>query len=1136
MTIIQDQPQRDRALDPRQSFIVQAPAGSGKTELLTQRFLVLLAHVKQPEEILAITFTKKSAAEMRARIINSLKSACYDPKPESAHAQKTWQLAQNALKQNDALSWNLLDNPNRLRIQTIDSFNVYLTRQLPILSNFGAPPEIADNADALYREAVQEFLSHLEEDVFWADAIAQLLLHMDNNLNNVETLLINLLAKRDQWLPYITLNATDPELRKNLEAQLASVITDILVVISDKFPKKYSNELIALANFAGHNLLRENSDSPIAYCADLTELPGIDADDKDLWIGLANLILTKDFEWRKRFDKTIGFLAPSSTNNKAEKAALQDLQTRIKALVEKLSEYEDLRLSLKELAQAPEPRYQTKQWETLNALHHALRIVVAQLKLTFQKHGQIDYIENALAASAALGDIDAPTDTTLALDYKIHHILIDEFQDTSTSQYRLLEKLIAGWEANDGRTLFIVGDPMQSIYRFREAEVGLFIRSRKIGIGNLALEPLTLSVNFRSVPNIVNWVNEHFQKVLPSFEDISTGAVSYSPSTACKTDASHEPAVVLHPNLKTNRAMQSASIIEIVKNAQEQNPNGSIAILVRSRTHLEDVIPALKQAEIPYRALDIDPLTTRPVIQDLMALTKSLINLADRVSWLAILRAPWCGLTLSDLLLIAGKKSELLIWERLNDSSVIKELSDNGKKCLARILTVLKMKMAERRRHTLRTWVESTWLMLGGPACLDQPNDLDDAIAYFKLLENLDNGGDLSNVQELDNHVSRLFASSNSHNENTLQIMTIHSSKGLEFDTVILPHLERKSSNDDKQLLLWMERSKQSDSSALILAPVHAIGDDNDSIYDYIKRQNSIKADYEYGRLLYVAVTRAKKNLHLLFDIDVDKKNPSNMSKPMTKSLLEKIWGTIHNEINEIVHNQKFNLENPVSENSAEKNKIYKRLSLNWQQPLIEINSASIPAYNQSASGFILPNNTPKHTGTLIHQILQQLCLHGIDWWQSQTEAIKNTYIKKNLLQLGVTSAHLFSATETVATSIKNLLNDERGQWIIYPHKDAKAEFPITSVIDEQAKPLILDRTFIDENGIRWIIDYKTTPYTGDNLEAFLAAEQTKHEAQLQEYSLAMQQLEDRPIRVGLYFPAIPAWSEVVLKDTFIHV
>src|SRR5579862_7295331 len=142
---IHDQHDRTLALDPNKSFIVQAPAGSGKTELLVQRFLTLLNRVKKPEEILAITFTKKSANEMRLRVIKALKHADANPEPEAKHAKKTWILAKQVLMRDKELNWNLINNPNQLSIQTIDSLCSYLTKQLPLLSHFGSQPDITEN-------------------------------------------------------------------------------------------------------------------------------------------------------------------------------------------------------------------------------------------------------------------------------------------------------------------------------------------------------------------------------------------------------------------------------------------------------------------------------------------------------------------------------------------------------------------------------------------------------------------------------------------------------------------------------------------------------------------------------------------------------------------------------------------------------------------------------------------------------------------------------------------------------------------------------------------------------------------------------------------------------------------------------
>ena len=131
---IADQDARLRALDANTSFIVQAPAGSGKTGLLTQRFIVLLAGVEAPEEITAITFTIKAAAEMRNRILQALERAGDDQAPDAAYEKQTWQLARKALARDKENGWHLLENPSRLRIQTIDSLCTSLARQMPVIT------------------------------------------------------------------------------------------------------------------------------------------------------------------------------------------------------------------------------------------------------------------------------------------------------------------------------------------------------------------------------------------------------------------------------------------------------------------------------------------------------------------------------------------------------------------------------------------------------------------------------------------------------------------------------------------------------------------------------------------------------------------------------------------------------------------------------------------------------------------------------------------------------------------------------------------------------------------------------------------------------------------------------------------
>src|SRR5690606_29887399 len=195
---------------------------------------------------------------------------------------------------------------------------------------------------------------------------------------------------------------------------------------------------------------------------------------------------------------------------------------------------------------APSDGYDPEQLAVLGDLIHVLWLATAQLKLRFSEKSEVDFIEISQSALQALGSADNPSDLLLKLDASIKHLLVDEFQDTSQSQIRLLTSLTAGWEPGDGRTVFLVGDPMQSIYRFRKAEVGLFLHAKEKGLGNIALESLNLTDNFRSQANIVDWVNRSFQPLFPSQADPGMGAIPYTPSTAYH-DALGDVGVELHP-------------------------------------------------------------------------------------------------------------------------------------------------------------------------------------------------------------------------------------------------------------------------------------------------------------------------------------------------------------------------------------------------------------------------------------------------------------------------------------------------------------------------------------------------------------------------------------------------------------
>src|SRR5438874_6191183 len=153
---------RKEALDPSRSFIVQAPAGSGKTELLIQRYLVLLGVANEPEEVVAITFTRKAAAEMRARVIAALDLAAGGEEQASEpHKKITCDLAAKVLARDNERGWGLLHNPSRLRIQTIDALCSAVAHSAPLEGGSGSLGEPLERVDELYLEAARRTVREL---------------------------------------------------------------------------------------------------------------------------------------------------------------------------------------------------------------------------------------------------------------------------------------------------------------------------------------------------------------------------------------------------------------------------------------------------------------------------------------------------------------------------------------------------------------------------------------------------------------------------------------------------------------------------------------------------------------------------------------------------------------------------------------------------------------------------------------------------------------------------------------------------------------------------------------------------------------------------------------------------------------
>jgi ATP-dependent helicase/nuclease subunit A len=980
-TDLPDAAAREAALDPGRSFIVQAPAGSGKTELLVRRFLKLLGSVERPEEILAITFTRKAAAEMRKRVL--------DTTPEAK-----------------ALG-------HRLRIQTIDALCASLTRQMPVLARFGAQPELVEDARPHYREAALRTLKDL------APETERLLAHLDNNLGTAAWLLSSMLAKRDQWLR--TTGAAHA--RAQLEARFALERARIIAAARRVHP--------------------------------------------DASVEMANEWLTKDREWRRRPAAPAALVATPG-----------------------------LREALIALQEMPPERYTDYQWEVLEAILKLLPHAAAHLKVVFGERGEADFTEVAQGALRALGSPDAPTDLLLALDYRVKHILVDEFQDTSISQWELLTLLTSGWSAGDGRTLFLVGDPMQSIYRFREAQVALFLQARDQGLGSVKLEALTLTTNRRSQKNLIAFFNASFSRILPTEPDPASGAVPYSPATPDpqKKQLGGEAATW---HALPDREAEAQRVVELVREAKDRT-----AILVRKRDALADIVPALKAAGIRFRAIEIEHLGEKQVVQDLYALTRALSHLGDRIAWLSILRAPWVGLSLNQLHEIAAKDRYATLWELIQDHPK-----------LERFRRILGEAMANRGRGSLRERVEGAWLALGGPACVASATDLEDAEIYLDELESLERAGELEDLAALDESLRQLYALPDLEaTDDDLQIMTIHKAKGLEFGTVIVPGLDKGPGRSDLQLFLWRERS-----SGLLLAPMRETGAEEDFAYRYLRNLEVEAEDLEAARLLYVAATRAENRLHLLACTRCE--DDGTPRAPAPRSLLARAWPVAEAHYSRMVPEQ---LAMDFMHAPRAPFTTLARLALDVERvPLPSSANWTAPAERstQEPIEFSWAGETARHIGTVVHRWLQRMAEDELRGWDAARIAALKKSFARDLQRRGVPPIEIKACSDLIAQALENSVSDERGRWILGPHALARSEYRMRVQSPQGRRTYVMDRVFRDRDGRLWVVDFKTSRHEGAAVEAFLDRERSRYATQLDAYAAALGGASR-----GLYFPLHAGW------------
>jgi ATP-dependent helicase/nuclease subunit A len=1106
MSVI-DAAQRARAIDPLTSFCVSAPAGSGKTELLIQRYLRLLSRVERPEQVLAITFTRKAAAEMRERVVEALQAAKLQEPCHSEHEQVTRNLAQQALEADAREGWHLVRDISRLNIKTIDSFCGGLTRQMPVLSAFGGQAMLLDDAGELYARAVEELFSYIETDDPIAEDISALMLHFDNNWERLQKLLMATLARREQWRHYVGVHHVPEESEAYLVATVEGLVREELTTLEDRLAP-YHAELLDLWRYVADNL---GEAAPGGF-------PGCDPADIAAWRSLRNMLVTNNGTWRKSLNKNMGF--------PAGKGVAAERKEQLKAILVELAELDGLEQLVADITVLPEINTGSQSWRLLLHLSRLLPVLAAQLLLVFSREGAVDHNQVALSALQALGEDEAPTELALRLDYQIEHILVDEFQDTAINQYELVHALTRGWgqhndvNPNAPRTVMIVGDGMQSIYGFRGANVGLFLKARLEGFNGVLLEALQLRCNFRSDPGVVDWVNDSFSAAFPAEHDVNRGRVSYSPSTAVRPAAS-EAAVSLHAFHGDDAVTQELGFVcREIANAYANTKLESIAVLGRSRSHLQGIIAGLQQLSVPYSAAAMESLAQSVVVADLLTLCRALASDADRLAWMALLRAPWCGLCLADLLQVArwgATPRFTAVWQAVIEPGLRHTLSDIGRHQLEAILPVLQRARLKRDRLGLRAWIEQTWLALGGAAAATDLTVLADAESFFQLLEQAEQEGLGLDINWLERRLERQFMAGGEPGSK-VQIMTLHKAKGLEFDCVFIPQLARASRSDDRELLLWDEHSSPDSERIFLLAMDDNCARGEPTLYNYLAKLRKDKSTLEGTRLLYVGATRAVRKLVLSASLKEDERS-GELRPPPARSLLNPIWDSFQKTMQ--VHE-------PEVPEAANDTAVPGTRLLRLEQSH-DTHPARTEVLSEEAPGANIParpvNHRERSVGTVVHLALEELSLR--DNLPTSIEGGDSQRWRSALAKSGLWGSALDDAQAAVERSLgTTLAPDSPGRWVLsQQHQQARSEWALTWLNPGtgRCEDLVIDRTFVDvEDGVRWLIDYKNSePEVGEALDDFLARQELDYAEQLLRYRGVLRALSGEPICCALFFTAL---------------
>ena len=790
---------------------------------------------------------------MRERIGRYLHAAKSGRNPESDADAELIEAARAALNRH-ADREELLLGGDLLRIQTFHSFCYALVAQAPLEADIAPGSTLLSEPDQrfLLREVIDdtllEILNRSPEDPY-RKSLENRLLYLNNSWPMLTGELEGLMQRRESLI-----ELTHVLSRERAGDYVARAVRDLAEAELKALEAAFRRS--ALAESWAPFLEDLQSQKAEAAARLPHSVPGAAWEDLAAWRSMAESLLTKTGEPRKRFGPSNGYY--SGFGKTAWCGLIQGLD---RETWERLHRVTGL----------PAMDSTGPGWETLWDLVLLLNAIIEVYDARCRSQRVLDFSALEMAA-LRLFDNTAPSDLQLLLDRRVRHVLVDEFQDTNRQQWQLVRHLFAGWVPGDGRTLFVVGDPKQSIYGFRKAEVMLFTNAKQ-GLPlddsvTLPLDPLVLSTNFRSQPHLIQWTNRLFGDTVmadpkPELDEVPFIPSEPSPETPLRERAC-PPELALFaswPDSASCRLREADWLAYAVSEELKNEPGSEIGILLFARTSLPMYLEALRCRGIPVKVAEGLKLCERPEVRYLHQLCRALVLPQDHLAWASQLHSPWLLLGYSDIYAVSLEPHEAWVEK-------IRSFAEKNE----RVASFWGSLEDARRRfghEPLADVLETAWLDLGGARIAAEgwgSRGLACCRRFFDLIRQAETGEPVETLTRLEQLLDDSYEPVDPDTAlSRVSLMTVHRAKGLEFDTVLLPFLDwdpvaRLRSWEQPYLL---ERVPGSGERYLLAVHPDRLRGDPDPLFQWLSGLQAGRAWGEAKRLFYVAVTRARNKLRM---------------------------------------------------------------------------------------------------------------------------------------------------------------------------------------------------------------------------------------------------------------------------------